>query len=443
METSISSGLVETQASVPGQHRPWRRYLLTGLALLWTLALVGVFLSMDSEISMTLADLRSLSEGHFEAGSPSDVQGFSESGIDAAIYLVAADRVEQGESPYPRAEDTWQLGTYPYDLTFAAAVIPLTKLPLGAAVAVFHLIGLVALLAVVWLSAALIRGEGYSMPWWGWALLLVNTSLIGTLAYGNVDVVIVAVGLGLLLALRRKHWAVAGVLIGVLFATKFFWLALLAYVVARRDWLLLIKSLAAAAVFHVVTNALVILSLGWETGWNLYLQRYAFLSRVSDTRVRPDYWGNNSLQQTFYNLFGDAGKLPAILAAVALVLLFLVVTFRLLTQKSSPGSDSRAMTYALIAWVVSLMLQPRLEYAGLVATIFLYGWSATRSRVVRMWSLGALPYVLAQFPTLVGQFMGFDWLNLAVSPAIILGLLTSLVALLLLLREQGYSSAPS
>jgi hypothetical protein len=186
----------------------------------------------------------------------------------------------------------------------------------------------------------------------------------------------------------------------------------------------------------VITNGLVILGLGWETGWPIYLERYDFLRQITNPPLIANDWSLNSLQQTFYNFFGSAGGVLALLSAILLVGVFLAVTVQVLRQERSERS---AMTYALLAWVVSLMLQPRLGYAGLMAMIVVYCWSATPNRAVRMWSLGALPYVLAEFPSVVGQMMDIRWLDWSISPAIILGLLTCFVALILLLNEQSSS----
>ena len=111
-------------------------------------------------------------------------------GVDFRVYLMAAERFLEGSDIYRLSDGTMP---FKYAPITAPLFLPFTLLPARAAVALWNLASIAALLLVARLTARATPGTGEATPW-SWAPVLTTLALLPAftyeLFYGQVDAVI-------------------------------------------------------------------------------------------------------------------------------------------------------------------------------------------------------------------------------------------------------------
>ncbi len=369
-------------------------------------------------------------------------EGFEVVGQDAwLVYAKGSQALHGGQSPYLQGLWANDKENYRYDPVFAALVWPLAELGKGGISVVFHLFDVGAIFLSAYLFQRLLKSGGWELPPWGWAVLLINTAVFETGAYANIDPLLLLVGIGLLLALQKRRWVFAGVLVAVLLSTKFFWLALLGYPLVRRDWRILLRSLGLGIFIHLAANVLVAVSLGFENGVSIYLGWWKLILGTPGQSILlagPGEWANSSLHQIAINvLHGDSPLAGALALVLAVVLLGALVTTTInILRRNDTNNMRTALSYSFMGWLMIQALVPQVEYSALVAPILVFIWAVSANQTVRRIGLGGLPYTLSQFPTLVALFTGIWWLDwIDLVPTLVLGTVCEMIALIIIIQN--------
>lgn len=350
-------------------------------------------------------------------------------GTAALRYINTAHVLESGSSPY-NIGGFWDSPlNSTYDLAFSSLVI-------GSLIHIFaskttilllHLLGYVSIPLTAFLTIQIIEGEvGDMRPKWSWVILLSNSALVYAALQGSIEGVLLCALLGSILALQKKNYFLAGILMGCLFATEFRWLVFpFMYAIAKGEWKTLGKVFLVGLIFHIFINAPAVISLG-QQGFNIYLQRYPLLwSSITQppTFVLAGYWDTSGLTQLVVNLSIPKGNVWLITGF--LFLLFLTVTFIMFWKGMN---KVLALPYGVFAWILVTIQQPQLLYASLLAAavVFCLTWKPV-NRFACLVTLIGLFYVLGQFPTYLYESLGVGW-NMSSTPALILGLIACFVA---------------
>lgn len=173
---------------------------------------------------------------------------------DFQDYLWAAHQIAIGGDPYGDFMRThvpwdWSLSSgYLYPAVFAAVLIPLTWLGNDLAVRIWILLIQAAVIASV-----VIIYSGIGRPRRAELLALVAVlatffPLINTIWTGAMNAMVLLLLAGAFAAWRRHRDAVGGFLVGIAALFKVFPVALLPYFAWRRDWRLVLVSIATGAV---------------------------------------------------------------------------------------------------------------------------------------------------------------------------------------------------
>ncbi|AKQ69804.1 putative integral membrane protein [Myxococcus hansupus] len=111
-------------------------------------------------------------------------------GVDFRVYLMAAERFLEGTDIYRLSDGTMP---FKYAPITAPLFLPFTLLPARAAVALWNLCSIAALVLVARLTTRALPGKGEATPW-TWAPVLTTLALLPAftyeLFYGQVDAVI-------------------------------------------------------------------------------------------------------------------------------------------------------------------------------------------------------------------------------------------------------------
>lgn len=160
------------------------------------------------------------------------VNGWWALGGDAEAYLLAAERVAAGDSPY-RSDGLPPAQLYRYAPWLAFAMVPLTVLPRDVVMGGIALLALVAALAALW---PLLRAPTYETLA---LLLLIAPPLLHSAWIGNVQALMVA---------AVMYLPVRGVWIGLAASLKGAPLALIVPDMAARRWKPVALAVMVAAV---------------------------------------------------------------------------------------------------------------------------------------------------------------------------------------------------
>jgi hypothetical protein len=150
--------------------------------------------------------------------------------------------------------------TYKYPPLFALTLWPLARVPFVPALQIWRVVQLLLLAASVWLLARTYRFDRNLWLWASLILVLMNFRPLGdTVAYGQVDIMLLLLIVGSWVALRQDHDWAAGLLLALAAMLKLYPAFLVLFFVARRRW----RALLAFAVGLVALAGLSVLILGW------------------------------------------------------------------------------------------------------------------------------------------------------------------------------------
>lgn len=221
-------------------------------------------------------------------------------------------------------KDIWRRHNYPNPPIMAMILLPFAQFPAGVgALAWFYCKVAMTIWAIHWLLRLLDQPER-PFPMWGkmLAVLLSLRPIQGDLTHGNVNLFILFLVVGCLVAFTlRRDW-LAGLTLALAIACKITPALFVPYFLWKRAW----KTLAATAVglglFFVVLPSL---SFGWQKNWT-YLQSWqkvmvqpfvegtitsehqnqslpGLMARLlTDSPSFADYEGNTYVPRAFHNI---------------------------------------------------------------------------------------------------------------------------------------------
>jgi len=223
--------------------------------------------------------------------------------VDFATLWTAARAIAAGQSPYRLADiaDNHFGAVFKVPPFYGMALLPYARLSLPHALLVHRLLGTVLYLGV---GAVLVRLLRSALPR---ALALATVVVVcasmqptfDTLTYGQIDLVLLALLVGALLASRSARPALFGLAVAAAALFKIYPLILAGYAAARREWravlwtaawLVLLVGAAVAVVGwrdHVVYLTQVVPRIGSGTGWIENQTLNGFLCRLLSTQVLP------------------------------------------------------------------------------------------------------------------------------------------------------------
>jgi hypothetical protein len=310
--------LVPTLA-LPFASGRWKRSLVLGIAVL--LAGFGLIRYAAAFTSPYFDDFRALYGG---------AQGFFQQGT---LYDL------------PALRDNHLLALYKYPPFFALLVAPFTGFPLEVALQLWRGSMLLLLLA-----SALILTRWARQPPWAWSslglvyLLISFQPLQDSLAYAQVDMIMLVGLSGALWALERGRMGLMGGLLAFLAAFKVYPVYLLAHSVVLKRW----KSIAAFAVALLAITGVSTMILGWPV-------HARFLFEVLPVTGSGTAWVENQtlngflsrLVESGINLTPDRSGLVRSLTYAGAIVLTALTAWRV--RRMTPGDG-----FGL--WIVTLLI---------------------------------------------------------------------------------------
>jgi hypothetical protein len=302
-------------------------------------------------------------------------------------YLPAAERVLDGESPFPSLDDVAALERYAYVypplLAFLAS--PLTLVGGDAASAVGVTLFLALLAATLWITGV--------RDWRCYGVVLLWAPTFNAVQNLNVSLPL-AFGVAALWCLRRRARA-AGLVLGLLVAVKLFLWPLI-------GWLVAVRRPRAALVAAVVAPLLVLGS--WAAiGFDGLAGYRDLLARFTELNETDSYAVSGALAAL------GAPELAGRAVAVAVTALLLALGVRF----GRRGDELRAFTAFLAA---ALALPPILWQHYLL--VLLVPLAVSRPRLSAAW---LLPLVLWLAP----QTANGDWWQTLLVPAVAVALVVT------------------
>jgi alpha-1,2-mannosyltransferase len=226
-------------------------------------------------------------------------------GSDFTIYWEAGRAILSGTDPSA-------VRGYIYLPFFALCMAPFACLPQAAAIVVWQILSLAALVWIARASIALVRAEGLATPaWLAWAPLVCVLRLADSnFVNGQTNLLLFAAVVAGLLAWRRGRDTRAGVWIGFAAALKIVPAFFLVNLVIRRAWKV-VASLAITALLCVFVVPAI--APGWSEnlaqlgGW-WRVQTSPYVEGGDALLERREYVPGQSLTATAYRLLA---KTPA------------------------------------------------------------------------------------------------------------------------------------
>lgn len=266
-------------------------------------------------------------------------------GIDATDYLVAAQRITEGRSPYAPEMlagpvDSQGTDRYRYPPPFAQLLVPLAALPTQAALWGWFAIGLAAIVGAVLVALRIARRPGVEPALWSLAAACLFLPVFDSLWKGNVSSVI-----ALLVTVAVTGGAAAGVSIALASLLK-----VVPVVFVPAWWVLGVRprrALVATALAVVALSVLVS-----PDAWRDYLRVLPNMlagSADEPTNVAPWSMVARSGAPAW---LGDLVRVASVGLALVAVLVSVLVVRR-------PGGPALA---AVLCSVAMLLLPPALWY---------------------------------------------------------------------------------
>lgn len=217
--------------------------------------------------------------------------------LDISTYLGAASAVRHGSDPFAPvmawithySGGQFQANYYVYAPFFAMLLIPLTFLPLHAAISLWAVANLLFLMGMV---ACSIRVAGRRTPLWALLLLTVGVSLLSPvrmeLQWGQADIMLAFLVSACFLAARANLPVMSGVLLALAGIVKPPLLALVLLFLWKRQWRLAASAALGTAIFFFAPFAIVGgKALHEQTAiWGFWSSHYSpFIDNVSPKGV--------------------------------------------------------------------------------------------------------------------------------------------------------------
>lgn len=294
--------------------------------------------------------------------------------IDLAVYLRAAQDVVAGRDPYVTPD-----GALPYLYPPLAAVlfVPLAALPGPVAAALMTAASVVALGRICLLAS---RAAGRPLTWPVVALAALSEPVFATLAFGQVNLVVVWLTLeGYLCRSGRR----GGVLIGLAIALKLTPAIFLVPLLLRRRWD------AVGALLAAVATGMSVGALAAPAASGRYWSGVF----ADGSRVGLGYLTNQSFTGAAWRLAGSGGA-PAVTGVLCAATAFGLVT-ALLRHQADPLRD------AVCTGLAGLLISPISWTHHWVWAIPLVLWTAGRGGRWRPLTLAWI-VALASWPDWVG-----------------------------------------
>jgi len=360
---------------------------------------------------------------------------------DFAIYHAAGRAVLDGRDPQA-------VEGFLYLPAFALVVAPLAALELPFAAVLWTALSLAAFVLALRLTIGLVA-PGRAPPWLTWALLLTTLRLVDSnLAYGQVNLITLALVVAGYAALERGHERRAGAWLGVAAALKVLPAFFLVHLALTRRWRALAVGLAVGLVLAIGLPVVV-------QGSDVALDG---LLRWFESEVRPylhggpallerrDYVPGHSLTAALYRSLaaipatskGLAGPTANVVAHDLATVAWLVRAANLVVLAAfawsvlrgrSRDAHERARGFAL-AVATALVTAPLVHKAHLVWLVVPWAWLAVElarrpSRSRTGLALVSVALVALSVPPLLGGFAR----TVATHNALFGGLLGTWVAL--------------
>lgn len=268
-----------------------------------------------------------------------------------AIYRRIAAMVHDGAPLYDLAAiESNPLGdTYKYPPAFALLFAPFAQLPFVPAIVTWRAFNFLLLIIAVWL---LLRSYNVSLrSWMGAGLFLLLCTLqplIDTLRYGQVDLLMLALIMAGLYALRRNQNVFLGIWIGIAAAFKLYPAYLLGLALVQRRW----RAFVGAALAAGLISGLALVVFGW-TNTLVFLRDVLAATGVGTAWVENQTFNgflNRLLSSEQIALLPDDGGVVR-LATYAWAIVITGLTAWLTRPASAVRPD---MSYGL--WVVAMLL---------------------------------------------------------------------------------------
>lgn len=149
---------------------------------------------------------------------------------------------------------------YKYPPFFSLVLLPLAKVPFVPALQTWRAINLLLLALSALVIARAYRFRNHYWLWAGLLLILCNWRPIGdTIAYGQVDILLLLPIAGTVAALRHKRDGLAGFLLSLATMLKLYPAFLALFFLVRRQW----RALIAFSTSLLLLAGLSIVALGW------------------------------------------------------------------------------------------------------------------------------------------------------------------------------------
>ncbi len=219
--------------------------------------------------------------------------------FDLGIYYRAVRWWAEGHDIYSYSQPDKVEGTLGFTYPPFAAVLmrPLGDLPLGGAQAVFVVVSVTALIAMLWLVIAPVAARlGYPV-WFATAFALPIVSWLEpvreTFSFGQINFIVAAlIVVDLLVAVPKKSW-LAGVGIGLAAAIKLTPAIFVIYLLLTRRWRPAVTAVVAAAAATLAGAAMT-----WKGTWQFWTGLLWHTERIG----RMDRIQNQSLMGTLARL---------------------------------------------------------------------------------------------------------------------------------------------
>ena len=201
--------------------------------------------------------------------------------------------------------NVWDKYAYPNPPIMAIILRPFHALPPYWGAATWFLCKTVLALAAVWAVLSLLDAPSRPFPLWGKTLAVLASlrPIEGDLVHGNVNLFVLALVVGCLVAFQHRRDNVAGSLLGLAIACKLTPALFLGYFLWKRAWHTLASAFASIAVFTLILPALF---LGWH-------ENLSYLRSWHEQMVAPYAAGvvtsehkNQSLPGLMYRMLSDA-----------------------------------------------------------------------------------------------------------------------------------------
>ena len=378
--------------------------------------------------------------------------------VDAAYdlvrnYLPAAARLTSGQPVYPldpldslemfKLENSFNGRYCPYHPAAFWGFVVLGRLP----------VHLAAPLWLVTLGAAYVGGVWVwyrvCLHFWpngsnagAWlALPFVSFDVLGSLMFGNVEAILFLCSGLLMLCIVRKNFALAGALTAFIVLHKFQWTFPLVFLVAQRQWQLLLRVVLSAAAFYLAANlSLLAVTETPSQAFHVISQYFQFIAGLParypfEGKEAMFHTAQNSLEQTAFRYFGRgaAALVLVLLAKSALLGSYARAVF---VSSRTRLSAARAFTLTLLSWSLAMLLLPQIQVAMLGGIIVMFLCVQAQAER-RPYPLGAAVFAVLAFSELPSLLLMSAFPPDHTLPMLLPLTLVGLLALFLALRRAA------